>query len=440
MMRLVLQNRYWVLKVNLKEIDMGWFSSACSWVGSKVSSAASKVWNTAKSAASKAIDWMADEAENFVGRVKEVWATVKPHVVRIAPMVSNALKVIPHPWAQTAAVVIEKGLQALLALENSPILKKAEQAILWAAKTARHFREKFLTPDETKEAEQRQEDLQETMDAMQTEEQRQSIRFAVVINDYILVQTRIQSILEKDNLTDFNHYLRLRATQKLLKAAEKTLNTAQNINEITADDSFLLRVGSDLLAENPQLSDADAERLDQLIRRRFNGKSLIPFVFEEMICAWETKYQNMEAKWKMQNKHLASLQDDLMSLETKLEIEPLSSDEEQSLIELRQDVITESYQLKQKGKENRAMKSYVHAAEGFLQVLEKSEEQFEEEGRDYILDDVATVGRLLIDCAQNGKQWDELSVDEQSLITDYANIFAADSKQRNQDLIEAEVA
>jgi len=72
--------------------------------------------------------------------------------------------------------------------------------------------------------------------------------------------------------------------------------------------------------------------------------------------------------------------------------------------------------------------------------LEKSEEQFEEEGRDYILDDVATVGRLLIDCAQNGKQWDELSVDEQSLITDYANIFAADSKQRNQDLIEAEVA
>jgi hypothetical protein len=86
------------------------------------------------------------------------------------------------------------------------------------------------------------------------------------------------------------------------------------------------------------------------------------------------------------------------------------------------------------------MKSYVHAAEGFLQVLEKSEEQFEEEGRDYILDDVATVGRLLIDCAQNGKQWDELSVDEQSLITDYANIFAADSKQRNQDLIEAEVA
>ena len=44
-----------------------------------------------------------------------------------------------------------------------------------------------------------------------------------------------------------------------------------------------------------------------------------------------------------------------------------------------------------------------------------------------------------MDCVQNGKQWQELTVDEQMLITDYANIFAEDSKKRHQDLIEAEV-
>lgn len=415
---------------------MGWFSSACSWVGSTVS----KAWDTAKSAASKAIDWMADEAENFVGKVKEVWATVKPHVVRIAPRVANVLKVIPHPWAQTAAVAIEKGLQALLALENSPILKKIEQAILWAAKAAHHFREEFLTPDEVKDAEQRQEDLQEAMDNMQTEEQRQSIRFAAVINDYVLVQTRIQVILEQDNLTDFNHYLRLRATQKLLKAAEKTLNSAQHINEITADDSFLLRIGADLLAENPELSDANAGRLDQLIKRRFNGKSLIPFVFEEMICAWETKYQNMEAKWEKLNKDIAVLKRQAKQLDVKMKIESLTQVEIEQLTELKNEITTATHQLKQQAEENRAMQNYVHAAEGFLQVLEKSEEQFEEEGRDYIVDDIAIVGRLLIECAQNSKQWNDLSEDEKSLISDYANIFAEDSKKRNQDLIEAEVA
>ncbi len=84
----------------------------------------------------------------------------------------------------------------------------------------------YTTPKDVKEAEQRQQDLQEAMDAMKTEEQRQSICFAAVINDYVLVQTHIQEILEKDTVKDFSHYLRLRATQKLLKELRKTLNTA----------------------------------------------------------------------------------------------------------------------------------------------------------------------------------------------------------------------
>lgn len=40
----------------------------------------------------------------------------------------------------------------------------------------------ILTPKDVKEAERRQQDLQ-AMDAMKTEEQRQSVRFAAVIND-----------------------------------------------------------------------------------------------------------------------------------------------------------------------------------------------------------------------------------------------------------------
>lgn len=422
---------------------MGFWSgikSAASGAWDTVKSVASKAWDTAKGVARKTIDFMADQAESFVGKVKEVWNVAKPWVVKIAPHVSKALASLPFPWAQTAAKAIEKGVQALLALENSPILKKVEQAILWAAKAARHFREKYLTPDEIKDAEQRQQDLQEANDAMQTEEQRQSIRFASVINDYVLVQTRIQQIIEKDEVKDFEHYLRLRATQRLLKAAEKTLATSQSLEDLTADDAFLLRVGADLLAENPSLSDADTERLDSIVKRRFNGKSLIPFVFEEMIRAWETRYQNMEAKWKYQNKHLASLQDEKLTLEAKLEIEPLSPEEVDRLTELKQDVAIELHQLSQQGKETRIMKGYVHAAEGFLQVLEKSAEDFEVEGRDYIIDDISKVGALLIDCAQKGRHWDTLAAEDQSLITDYANIFSKDSKKRHKDLIEAEVS
>ena len=414
-------------------------SSAVSSVGRGISSAASAVWDTAKSAARKAVDWMADEAENFVGKVKDVWKMAKPWVEKIAPYISKGIALLPFPWAGAVAKAVEKGIQALLALENSPILKKVEQAIIWASNAAKHFREMYLTPKDVKEAEQRQKDLQEAMDAMKTEEQRQSIRFAAVINDYVLVQTHIQEILEKDTIQDFSHYLRLRATQKLLRAAEKTLNTARNLDEITADDSFLLRIGADLLAENANLTDADAEKLDSIIKRRFSGKSLIPFVFEELICAWETKLQNMEAKWKQMNKEVASLKRKVKQLEVKMQIESLTANEEVELVNLKNDAKNTAYQLTQQAEENRAMQSYVHAAEGFLQVLEKTTEQFEEEGRDYIVDDVATVGRLLIECAQNGKQWNELTEEEQSLITDYANIFAEDSKKRTQELVEAEV-
>lgn len=414
-------------------------SSVASSVGSAVSSVASKVWDTAKSAASSAVGWLADKAENFVGTVKDIWRTAKPWVEKLAPYISKGIALLPFPWAAGVALAVEKGIQALLALENSPILKKVEQAIMWASKVARHFREHFLNPTEVEEAEQRKRDLQEAMAAMKTEEQRQSIRFAAVINDYILVQTSIQAILDKDEIQDFEHYLRLRATQKLLKSAEKTLSTAQTLSEITADDSFLLTVGANLLGETPILSDADADRLDKIIKRRFSGKSLIPFIFEELIRAWETKYQNMEAKWEKMNKDAAVLKREMRKLQVKLKIEPLTTQEETQLTEFKNELTILDNNLKCQGEENRAMQNYVHAAEGFLQVLEKSAEEFEAEGRDYIVEDVAIVGRLLIDCAQNGKHWNDLSEEEQSLITDYANIFAQDSAKRNQDLTEVEV-
>lgn len=220
---------------------MGFWSSvgsAFSSAGRAVASAASKAWDGAKSAASKAIGWMADKADNFVGKVKDIWKTAKPWVEKLAPYISKGISLLPFPWASAVAAAVEKGIQALLALENSPILKKVEEAIKWASEAARNFRDKYLSQEEIDEAERRQREIQEAMDAMHTEEQRQSIRFAAIINDYILVQTRIQKILAKDEVTDFQHYLRLRATQKLLKAAEKTLSTAQDLNEITSDDSF----------------------------------------------------------------------------------------------------------------------------------------------------------------------------------------------------------
>lgn len=413
--------------------------SAVSSVGRGIASVASKAWDTAKSVAGKTIGWLADKAENFVGKVKDVWDIAKPWIEKITPWVDKAADYIPWPWLKIAVKTLAKGLEHLARLDRSPVLRKLEQGLKWAIDVSRVLRDKFLTTAEEREAEQRQKELEEAMALMNTEEQRQSVRFAALINDYILVQTRIQKVLDANEVKDFEHYLRLRATQKLLVAAERKLSKAEGIDEISDDDLFLMKIGSDLLAADPQLSDENTIRLDAIIKRRFSGKSLVPFVFEEMIRAWETKYQNLDAKWNKLNKEAAVMKRKISGLEVSMKVEPLTKEQEMELVDLKNDYAVISNNLNHQSEENRALKSYVHAAEGFLQVLEKTPSQFEQEDRDYILDDVATIGMLLIECAQNNKPWSHLTEDEQYLITNYANIFAEDSRQRNQQLIEVDV-
>lgn len=421
-------------------------SSVASSIGSAVSTAASgalnivsKTWGAAKKIAGETIGWLADKAEGFVGKVKDVWNIAKPWVEKITPWVNKAADYIPWPWLKVAVKVLAKGLEHLARLDRSPVLKALEKGLEWAIKASRVLRDNFLTPQEEIEAQKRQQELAEAMDLMDTEEQRQSVRFAALINDYILVQTRIQRVLEENAVKDFVHYLRLRATQKLLVAAEKKLSSAESLEEISDDDLFLMKIGSDLLAADPKISEEEIIRLDSIVRRRFSGKSLIPFVFEEMIRAWETKYQNMEAKWGLSNKEAAILKRKISELEVIMDVEALTQEQEGQLVEFRSELAVLGNYLTCQAEENRALKSYVHAAEGFLQVLEKTPEQFQLEDREYVLEEVSDVGMLLIECAQNNKPWSELSEEQQYMITDYANIFAEDSARRNRELVEVEV-
>ena len=84
------------------------------------------------------------------------------------------------------------------------------------------------------------------------------------------------------------------------------------------------------------------------------------------------------------------------------------------------------------------MKNYLYAAEGFMQILEKNDQMLQDEDKDYLLDDSAEIAAIIMRVAQNNVDWDSLTEDEQSLITDYANIFEEEGKLRAQAL-QAEV-
>lgn len=434
---------------------MGWFSSAVSWVSSAVSSTASAVKNVAskaydavKEVAGKAMGWMAEKADKFVDDVKKTWAVVKPYVETLRTGIRMAAKAVPIPWLKSALNALDMGLGALTAFENSPVAKKVEQAIRWAAELARKWQQRG------KETEQEQEEIldeaalqearrhQETFRFAEREslspEARHNVELAAAINDYEIAKTDLARVLAGEP-ADFEHYLRLRATQKLLVMADKQFRAASSLDDLSVDDLFLVRIASDLIKPNPELNKVAAERLDRLLAERY-GKALQPFVFEEMVAAWVKRADVLASQWQIDNKSYAKEVMLLKRLEVAKRIqEELAPDEAQALNDLAVSVPVAKQKLDELATKENDIRRYVGAAEGFLQLMEKSREQILSEDREYLIEEGGDVGKILIRCAEQDVPFIALNGDEQALVRAYANVFAEESAQRMKDILEVAV-
>ncbi|WP_436424068.1 hypothetical protein [Pseudomonas aeruginosa] len=416
---------------------MGFFS----WVGSavdSVSSFASSAWNKAKEVAGSTLDWMADKAEGFVGKVKEVWTKVKPFIEKVVrPGVKIAAewsaKNLPtFPWVSGALTAFDKALGVLLAWDQSEMAKKVDAAIRWAIQKARDLRDTWLSEAEMAEAEEHEENLRKARDDVRGDAAK-ALDLARLITSYAQLATRIKDVLENNAIADFQHYLRLRAAQKLLKDTEQRLVEAMDIQSITADDLFLTEVAAELLKPQPQLSGEQTERLDSIVLQRF-GKKLIPFVFEELIMAWGVNLKALEAEWKQLSDGVSEQKMQLRRLEVGQRLAELTAEEAVQLAALQVELPKLAAQMEHKRKRTNEMRNYVFAAEGFLQMLEKTEEDFA--GEEYLIEDSATVGMLIIDCAQGENTWEDLSEEQRCLIVDFANIFEEASRARAERLVE----
>ena len=430
---------------------MGWFSSACSWVGSAVSRGVSAAYNTAKETAGRAVGWLAEKAGNFVDGVKRSWETVKPYVsqIRVA-LKAAAAATAGFPWLSGALLALDNALGALTAFEKSPIAKKVQQAIEWAIKLAQRWqrdkKEKGRTQEEQQEreclseeeldqAKRHQENLRFAEREVVSPEQRHQLELAAVFNDFEIANADLDNTI-KSAPEDFEHYLRLRATQKLLVMAEKKFRTAKTIDDISADDIFLVRIASDLIKANPELSNNAALRLDRILTE-IHGKKLLPFVFEELIASWAKRADVLAKQWEQDNKVLSKDTTLYKYLLGAKEIQSeLSDGEMQQLATLEATLPKQKEVLINLATRQRDMERYVGAAEGLLQVLEKTPEQIEAEDRTYLLEEGTHIGKLLINCAQTDTLFSQLDKEDQSLLTDYSNIFKNESKARMKGLLE----
>jgi hypothetical protein len=261
------------------------------------------------------------------------------------------------------------------------------------------------------------------------------LELASAINDYEIARSDLANAIDSSP-ENFEHYLRLRATQKLLNMTDKKFRSAQSVDDLSADDLFIVRIASDLVKANPELSSEAAARLDRVLTEKY-GTKLTPFVFEEMIASWGARAKELGAQWDEANRRYAKDAMLLKRLILARDIQDeLSAEESSQLERLAEEVPNAKQQLDALATKKRDIERYVGAAEGFLQLLEKTEEEIEREDRSYLLEDGAAVGKLLIDCAQHELPFDMLTYEQQSLITDYANVFAREARSRMEKVLE----
>jgi hypothetical protein len=432
---------------------MGWISDVCSAASSFVRSAASSVsrgFQKAKEIAGQALGWMAEKAEGFVGSVKKVWAVAKPYVDKFAVFLDAASKLAPYPWLKTALSVLSKGLVILTAFENSPVAKKLDAAIKWAIEIAKRWQKRREQHANQQNAEREAEDLSEAelseakrhQDTFRTaerefvtDENRHSFELASALNDFEISRLELKNALAKvpDN---FEHYLRLRATQKLLNMAEKKFIAAKTLDDLSLDDLFLVKIASNLVKSNPELNTDAATRLDRILKEVY-GRALAPFVFEELVASWALRCKELTNEWDQSSKVLSKEKILLKNLVLAKNIQgSLSVEEDELLQQLQTDVPKNQISLDSKLTELNGLNLYVGAVEGFLQLLEKNEQQLEAEGREYLIDEGASVGTLLLKCSEHNISFHSLTLEEQALINDYANIFKAESESRVERVLE----
>ena len=434
---------------------MGFWSSVgsfCSSVGSAVSRGASALYNKAKEIAGQAIGWMAEKAEGFVQSTKAAWQVVKPFVQKAQVFIRAAAAAAPLPWLKSALLALDKGITALCAFENSPIAKKIDAAIKWSIQLAKQWQasrkntqsaeqqdsaeqEEELTDEELATAQKHQATFHEVEMELDDEQARELCELAASINDFKIAKTLLAKALDSEP-ADFEHYLRLRATQKLLKMADVTFQDAKTIDDIGLDILFLVRTASNLVKADPELSIKTAKKLDRILNERY-GTTLAPFVFEEVVGSWGAMTKDLNAQWTDANKKLAQMNVALKSLTLSKQLQgELAPEEEVELTRLQKEIPVAKTKLHDLDTQRTDIARYVGAIEGFLQLLEKSQEEIEANGHSYLFKDGAKVGMILMRCAQKNLFFKDFEPDEQDLITDYAKIFSGDAEVRMERVLE----
>lgn len=414
-------------------------------VTKRVVEKAEATWQAAKSAGARAIVWMAEEAEIFIDKANQAWKTIEPHVAKMGKILRTLALGMPWPWLRARLSLFADLLERLPDIIDSELARAMRAALNWLIKLAQRFQERAtngsaesdpLNDEDLKTAKEHRETFTTAERKFHADEDIDRVRYAAFINDFEIARRELADAQTED-IEGLDHYLRLSAAQQLLIMAESHIREAKTFSQLNRDDVFLVRAVPRLIGKNQTLSSEDANTIDRILMSRC-GKGLLPFVFEGMIVSWTARAQQLDTEWAEVNKEHSKNMVIKRRLDVAKRLEGELSKEESRLLEtLESDIPEQKFRLDDLAVRYRDTNRYANAAEGLLQLLEKTPEQLEKEGHGYLLKNGARVGELIIKCARSQIPFSQLSKSEQDLLTDYANIFAADAqtRKRNYELL-----
>lgn len=406
----------------------GCVSSAASFVSSAISTVASgvgRVVTKVVGVAGKVLSTVASVGGKVIKAVKAVWPVVKPWVAKFSVLLNGIPYVGPF---------LAKAAQVLLALNKSPILKKVGEIAESVLPKAKALGQVLTKVSDIRKAREEQKYLEAAEVEMQNDEQRSALRLTEFINKFMIVNSTIAKMIEEDKVTNLEDYLRIRADARILEKMKDKLHNIKSIDEISADDMFVLDF-TDNITHEIDVSEEEADRFSDLIEKMF-GKSVLAIVFDEMIKQWAgdlgVDLANKEKAWETFNKTKTTIE----RCERLEEAGDATAEDLAEMKTLKQKIpgLEKKYLDLVKAIEHR--QDYIDAAEGMLRVYEGDESLSEVVGEDIdvIKDNVEDVGLLVIDCMNRGKQWEELDEEEKGLIRDFSNIFRKSAQKRGEEI------
>ncbi|RBJ68975.1 hypothetical protein C3L29_037685, partial [Pseudomonas sp. MWU12-2534b] len=145
---------------------------------------------------------------------------------------------VPWPWVKAVSLGLERALAVLEHLDSHPLAAKVQQAIDWVIARAREWQQRLLDEQEIAEAQARERDLKSAMAKTQGAE-REALQAISLTNRYHLVKALTNRLIETEAFVDFDHYLRVRAVQKLLQLYEEQMTQLEDVVALGQEPLFI---------------------------------------------------------------------------------------------------------------------------------------------------------------------------------------------------------